>query len=401
MYLQKLLRRRRNGSTLIVAISTLFVTAMLCVAMVAASMSSTRLSGHRRGMTQAFDLAEAGLAHAKQCLNENSSYTGGATTSFGAGTFTVSVSTPAAYPTRRQAHSIGKVVDVSGAVCQRPLTAMFDTVSNPPIFGFSVITKDVMTFSGGAITGSSDTPSWIGVGTQTHKGDIQSNSSSSTAVTLSGTANLDGQVDAVGGIKNSSTGTPVANFHTGVAAVPFPTVDMAAVKASIQSQYGTYGPRTVSGGGTMHVQGLIVGDLTSSGSSTVYFDGPVYVTGKIDLSGSGGFVYNTQNVQIIADGTVNISGSSIVNVTPPWNNALIASNSNNNNALVMSGSVHVVGALYAPNGGVTLSGGAALFGTVAANTFTESSSGTVIRNTTFQAPPFMSNGVSLLFWQER
>ena len=82
---------------------------------------------------------------------------------------------------------------------------MFDTASNPPIFGFSVTTKDAMTFSGGAITGSSDTPRWLGVGTQTHHGGIQSNSSSRLAVTLSGTANLDGQVNAVGGIKNSAS----------------------------------------------------------------------------------------------------------------------------------------------------------------------------------------------------
>ena len=391
-------RRRQRGMALIASIGMLFTVAFLGVALMAQAVSSTRLSGHRRNETAAFNLAEAGIYQGRECLIENSYYTGENNTALGSGSFTVSVSTPTGKYWQRLIQSVSSVREVTGNNANGRVTALVDTSVTPTVFNYSILTKDPLSMSGQLSTSSGDTPPWIGAGTQTHRGDVHSNSTSLLAINISGTPTIDGRVSTVGGFSVGSTGISVQNAAP---AVPFPTLDTAYLKQSIQSTYGSMTAQSVSGG-TLHVQGVINGNLTSSGQATVSIDGPLYVTGNINLSGGGGFIYNTTNPLIIADGSIAISGNTVLSSTSaPYPNAMIATLSNSGSAVTISGGAQVVGSIFAPNGTTSLAGGSQLFGSIATKGYSQSGGAIVRRNTSYVTPPAFTGAAKILYWQER
>jgi cytoskeletal protein CcmA (bactofilin family) len=131
------------------------------------------------------------------------------------------------------------------------------------------------------------------------------------------------------------------------------------------------GTLTTSGSGNVRFAGTcyVGGSLGISGSRDVYLGGTFYVCGTIAVTGSTSNFIGAENV--FAEGNINISGSTRLDA--------------NEMPLVMSihGSITVSGSgwtsaiLYAPEGGISLSGSCKLFGCAVGESITGSGSSKV------------------------
>lgn len=121
---------------------------------------------------------------------------------------------------------------------------------------------------------------------------------------------------------------------------------------------GNKGDLTVSGGNSLHLApaDYCFHNVTISGGSKLYVSGPT----RIDLTGQ-----------------FNGSGGSLINETGDPANLQISTNYSGNNAIVLSGTTKAYALLYAPSGGVTLSGGSPLYGAVLGKTLVMSGSSVV------------------------
>jgi hypothetical protein len=225
----------------------------------------------------------------------------------------------------------------------------------PFLFPDSAITSNGdVSLSGGAST-FSDPASY-------HGAHIYTNGS------FSGSGNVDGGAYAVG---SSSGGTAYDGFHPGSPPVEFPDpYDIDRWEASIiaDAQAGpTVGSQSFGSDATITGPLYINGDLTMSGGNTLRVEGnsTVYVTGGITASG-GSIVYNSG--VLASGGEANVSGGGAYYVIGDPIDVLLVSFAQSNKALELSGGStgDAQGVVYAPNGGVVLSGSSSFIGALVA-----------------------------------
>ena len=177
--------------------------------------------------------------------------------------------------------------------------------------------------------------------------------------------------------------------------------------------------------------GYTYGDVVASGGTTIYLTAGTYNLNSLVLSGtspivllSGPVVLNIQGIKQLNSGNpypatnpinylqtaVDMSGGSIANSGAPANfeiqccgNAPAPPNGTNPGTnycggMTLSGGSGSGAVVYAPNSGITMSGGSDFFGAVIGNTFTPSSSSAIHYDTAL-ANSFLSGGGSPIFSQ--
>lgn len=371
---------KKAGTALLTSIIAVFIVSIIGFSLLAMSESGARLSYHRRDEQQAFDIADAGFQQAMKSLEEDSSYAGQSNTQFGPGSFTVKVSngTSSQY---KLITSTGVVSGAEGTTASQVVRGMVDLGSPPQIANYALVAKGPISMSGGSLIDS--TPN-LDVG----------NIASNTSIDMSGGTTVRGTASAAGPIKTSGSATADAGLFANAKPVVFPTVDLTSVKAAASAYGVTNGNLTASSGQTVIAKGLINGNINISGTGALVIQGPVWVTGKVNLSGSS---YSGAG-SLYAEGDVNISGNSGLSIADTTQMAIVALASDNG-ALNVSGSSRVGGAVYVPNGLLSLSGSATVFGSLAANNVNLSGSMHITRNTNQQWPSEFSKP-KLAYWTQ-
>lgn len=107
-------------------------------------------------------------------------------------------------------------------------------------------------------------------------------------------------------------------------------------------------------GNTLYVGG----NLSVTSQTTISIGGTVYVDGNINVSGQADWIGAET---IIAGGTINLSGQSELALE---NIPIIVSLATGTNAVTISGQSWTSGIIFAPNGGVLLSGQSKIYGSV-------------------------------------
>lgn len=354
-----------------------FFTAM-GMSMFGLASTTMRTTIRRRDTTQALNLAMGGLDHAVSELKSNTAFAGYQNRALGAGTVSLTVTTPSGQPDRRVVVSTGTVTG-SGYSISRSVRATMDTGSLPPVFYNALAAKTDFTLNGNITIDSSPL---------IHKGDVHCNED----VTLHGSSmTVDGKVTATGTVNVSGGPTVTGGMLSGVAPMAFPDIDSAFKQKALE--YGaTSGNRTVSDGSV--VQGKISGNLTiGSGGATI--NGVVWVTGTLTVGGP----VNGKGT-VIVDGTISLDAKTTYSSSHVANLAWITT-STDSAAVDLGGNRQFKGLIYAPYGGVKLHGTPTLFGGVMANSVTFSGTPDITKWTDFHLdPPTLPRVFMLKGWQE-
>jgi cytoskeletal protein CcmA (bactofilin family) len=179
---------------------------------------------------------------------------------------------------------------------------------------------------------------------------VTGNATAGTTVSLSGSA-------SVGGTITNNQLAPVMTLPTVSACGP-----PYSPNSGISGTY-SYNPST--------------GDLSLSGVNIATLANGTYCFHNVTLTNSAQLKVNGP-VVIKITGTLNASGAtSLTNTTGIPSNLRILSSYSGSNGVSFTNSTNAYLVIYAPNAGVTISGSAPLFGTVAGKTVTLSNSGMI------------------------
>jgi hypothetical protein len=170
---------------------------------------------------------------------------------------------------------------------------------------------------------------------------------------------------------------------------------------------GTYnGNYSVGWAGATLGPKKIVGNLTVSGGGTLTVAGTLWVTGNIVLDGGGTIQlassYGTNDGVLVADGNITISGGGHATGSGTTGSyIMMLSTSNSGSAASISGGAGAV-IVYAPNGTINISGGAALKEATGYKMFISGGSSITyesgLANNNFSSGP--SGSWSVQTWQE-
>jgi Tfp pilus assembly protein PilX len=354
------MKRKDNGSALVLTLIITLVAFTLGISLLLSSQVSGRIAARRVNSELAFRIAEAGVQHALVSLRENSNYLGETNTPFGAGTMTITVNTPAAFPLHRQVTSRSVVNYAEGLSVTRQLNALVDLTAPPVVGQYSVVSKGPLTFKGNSSVGSFP------------KGGV-GNIGSNTNVALIGSVSISGSATSTGTVKTIGAAHVNGSVYQNVSPIPFPTLDLTNIKAEAAAN-GTFGSTTLNSGGTVVLSGLINGDLTIGSNTHVIIKSPIYVTGKVSLGDAtidAGLILSEGDMS--GKGTIQNNDNGLTFVTE------------SNFSLQAGGSVSA--SIVAPNGDVSLGGHASVFGTIASDTVSMAGTPTITRNTAFNWPP--------------
>jgi hypothetical protein len=373
----------RRGSALVTVLCVAMALVALGSTLITLSVHAMRRSTHRADVAMASSLAETGLRHGFNLLLQDSSYPGQGNTWFPGGQFRVERSESAA-PGLVTLTGIGRVRSLEGGYLERRVMGTVSMTGADPAWTFAVFTKGNQTYSSNFQAGSSDAP-----------GPIHANGS----IGFSGDSILYGKATAAGDITWSGNPTFHNGYKTGVSTKPFPTVDVAALRSEAAGNGIHTGDLSFSGDTEIHLSGKINGNLSISGNPRIVLDGPVWVTGEINISGNAVL----GNGLLMGDGRIIISGSGGTTAEPdalPENNLALVGLGTGNDAVTINGSPGITGGIYAPDGGVTIDGNPPILGSILADRLYSSGEGRVNVNESYQPPPAFADRPKMVSWQE-
>ena len=196
-------------------------------------------------------------------------------------------------------------------------------------------------------------------------GDIYANGN----ICLSGSAEVDGDAAATGTIScptedcDEILGEKVENAPT----ISAPDLDITALltEAEAGGMYiGDWSTNHSTTLGPLH----ITGNLSIEGNATVTLEGTVYVDGIITMQGTseilGGYT-------IVAEGDITLRGNGKID---PANFPYVISTGGN---ITITGNNYTSAVVYAPNGDVTLTGNAMLYGAAVGKSVTGTGNGEI------------------------
>lgn len=264
----------------------------------------------------------------------------------------------------------------SQRVESRSVTGYIQT-ANTSAFLYGVFAKNSIALSGNAYTDAynSDNGSYGGSNTFS-RGDMGTDSASNGTVTLSGNAQIRGDVTTGVGSTPTSVITTSGNANV--------TGSKTAATASLNPQAVT----TATGSS---------GSLNISGNSTVTLAAGTYNYTSLSISGNGR-LSATGAVVIYVSGTVSIAGNGISTSSSKPPNMLIYSTGSS--SVSLSGNGNLYAGIYAPNSAVSNSGNGALYGAVVSRTYAQSGNGAIHFDEALQNVGGSGNTSSLLSWQE-
>lgn len=146
----------------------------------------------------------------------------------------------------------------------------------------------------------------------------------------------------------------------------------------------------------------IEGNLSVSGGGTLTLTGTVWVTGSVSLTGGSTLTSadNSHSFVLIADGPITIGGGSEI-ADAVSNHIVLISTSSADPAITVTGG-STGGAMFAPNGGISIQGGAT-FKSVAANHVTVGGGALVIYDSDMAQINFSGSstgGMGIKSWKE-
>jgi Tfp pilus assembly protein PilX len=368
---------RRRGYAALTAMALLLIATLLGSGLAIMSINSGRMSVLRRDRESAFNIAESGFRTGLMRLKSDPAYLGERKTAFGDGYFDVTVTPVVGNPKARRVDATGTVVSMNGHPEIRSVRGIIEKSGSPPSGDYAILAKDMIDMNGGINTGSIPDGGL---------GNVHSN----TGIQMNGGATIDGNATSVGSVLG---GNVTGQRKSGAAEVPFPALDPAALQASAAVLGFTNGNVSVGTGTTRTVQGIINGNLTSSGSANVQINGIVFVTGKVSLSGGS---YAGPGM-LVALGDITLSGGSGF-TSNMANNLAIVALSTSSTALKITGNANVRGALIVPNGTTKLSA-AHITGTLATKSLVMSGSASVVKDNSFVWPDPLAQ-FRIMYWKE-
>lgn len=376
-----------RGSALVVAMSMMLMLSMLGVSVLNTTLSSNRMAVHRRDREAAFEIAEAGLAHAIRQLQKKDgrTYAGEGPVQFGAGTFRIEVTTPPDMLSRRRVISYGQVTSLGDAPLEQRVGAMVDLQS--PVWTYSILTEKDMSLEGELRTDS--TPI-------TARGDVHSNQD----LTITNGVTVDGRASAVGTTTVSSA-TVTGGTRSGSDKVPLPKFNKSAVRAEAEAQGVTYGDMAFSSG-TRVLGGVIVGNLTVESTARLVVDRVLWVTGTLRLAGQS---YGGDGL-LVAEGAVYLAGGTGFTGSETNHLAIVGLANDSTKpdktkvpALTIEGKAQVRGGILAPNGTVAFSGEGRVWGSIASRELAAAGKAHVTCINNFEAPPQLDDP-GVRSWEE-
>lgn len=330
------------GQVLVITIIFLAVILILSTALFSRVTSFLRFGANSIMREQAVNLAEAGIDKTLWQLNQTGgSYTGEANTAVGStGTFTVTVTDKS--PGIKTITATGFVP--SAVAPKEKQTIKVDTSISTSVISFRYA---VQVGTGGVNMENSS--------------QINGNVYSNTNITGSGTSKINGDAYAVGTISSPDplvTGTK----HPGQSPSQMPTVDYQYWKdqAAIGPTTNCSPTCTISSD-TSIGPGKYAGNLNISNNAQVTINGPIWVTGNVDVSQGGTKVilnpsFGSEGTVFIADGkiTVEQGGSFIPTSANPKGYILVVTTSTDAAAMNIENS-GANAVFYALGGGAQLS----------------------------------------------
>lgn len=346
--------RHDGGFIALMCLLIVFISAVIVAAV--ASLTVVQLNATRKNVdhAKAMAIAEAGTDYGAGNLAGNSSYTGtSAPVTYGEGTFSVTVATNSGHAT----------ITSTGAL-PNGTTARIVVKADvtPGTLNAAIISNGKVTLSGGAGTVSNPANS--------HIAHVYANGNVGNGGTIDGKGWTHGSIS---GITCADTSYP--NGRSGAPLITFPSSsDLTSWKNNLITQAqagGTISGFTTSGTKTITSPCYVNGNITVNGGTlNVTGTGVVYVNGSVTISSSTAVMCNS--AIFAASGAITLSGSAQYHTAVGTVNSELVSFSTlvgspqNNNAIVLSGGseAYTQGVVYAPYGGVTVSGGGYLSGAI-------------------------------------
>lgn len=367
--------------------SLLFVTlsVFLCAALLGSALASTRLSIHRRDSEAAFELAEAGVQHAKLQLEKDPKYLGQQNTTFGDGWFRVEIGPHPGDATRLQLVSTGRVLSGKGGYIERQVRSALGWSRPHPIWKYTILANELVDLKE-RLTADSDP--------EKNKALVHSNN----RVEL-GSVTIRGRATAVTSVVTASGTKVTEGTESGVSAVELPTLDKAALMAEAAAK-GTHTGDLTLDSGQHTLRGMVVGNVTITGSAAVDIKGPIWITGNLTISGRSW----SGNGGLFVNGKIRLDTSSSILENSVDDLALVSFSTANDAITITSrdnsDKVTVRGGVLAPVGGIVLGGKVAINGSVIGRQVTGQGHGSgidVYRSTTFQPPVAVLPAIE--FWE--
>ncbi len=245
-----------------------------------------------------------------------------------------------------------------------------------PIYSAAVRAKGAISLSGSAYTDSYDsTAGAYGGANLGQNGDVFTNSTAPSAISLSGGAVVQGDafVGTGGGVSptTSVTGTITAGVNE---AMPDNTVPESLT--ALPSSGALSGTATISGGSYKY------SDISLPGSGIVTIQGNVtlYLTSTstaIDVSGNGSLLLDpAATLTIYTDGNISLSGNSLLNGNGSQSpTTLQIYGTPTCTAINVSSNAGIVGLISAPQAYFTISGNGGVYGGISVDQFTSTGNG--------------------------
>jgi len=235
------------------------------------------------------------------------------------------------------------------------------------VVDYEFVLGDPHVFPTGAVIANGDVDFAVSPGTTTapasgHSADIHTNGNFTAG---GGGSDIDGDVSAAGTVSG-------ANAHgsetSGASPVEFPAQAVTdAWQAELKSQ-ALEGPTLAALSGTVNAPAYLPSSLNAGCTCTVTLSGPgvIYIDGSLDLTGKINLVNN--GVTLVTADYFAMTGQSAYSVTGDPAEAGLISFSDNKEAVKISGlgDAFTQGFVYAPNGGVKVSGNGAFVGAIIA-----------------------------------
>lgn|GEM_PF-1334760 len=346
--------RHDGGFIALVCLLIVFISAMIVASV--ASLTVVQLNATRKNVdhAKAMAIAEAGTDYGAGKLVSDASYTGtSAPVTYGEGTFSVTVATNSGHATITSTGALPN--GTTATIVVKADVAM--GALNAAIMG-----NGKVTLSGGAGTVSSPANS--------HIAHVYANGNIGNGGTIDGKCWAHGSVS---GMTCADTAYP--NGRSGAPLITFPTSsEITTWQNGLISQAqagGTISGFSTSGTATIASPRYVNGNITVNGGTlNVTGSGVVYVNGSVTISSSTAVMNNS--AIFAASGAITFSGSAQYRTGSGATNSelvsfsTLAGSPQNNNAIVLSGGseAYTQGVVYAPYGGVTVSGGGYLSGAI-------------------------------------
>lgn len=367
--------------------SYLLISVMSIGAMATFARGTSYMNASERNKNRivAFNMAEAGVDMALAELANDPAYAGtngynSLSTATVQGGYSVQVSTPPNAPQVRliQATGFAPGNNAAARAYETRAVTVYAEIGSSALFDFAVFAERSMQINGNPVIDSYDSRNGAyGGANVAANGDIGTNSTANSTVSLVGNATVNGDAQVGPGATPSNVISigPNAELNGNASAATAPKVFPMPVTTTVsQGDLKIAGKQTVTlGAGTYHYDSLSI-----TGQAQLRAAGPVeiYVDGAVDVGGNG---VATQ---------ANLPPNLIIYVT-------------GSAGVKLHGNGAFYGAIYAPSSDVMNVGNGELFGAVVSNTYQQSGNGSVHYDEALSNVGGSTNaGISMKSWRE-